>query len=825
MEALSVLYLLIYALSGISIARCVFHREHPVKRVFFGLVFGLAMLLWLPTIFSFILSKFNLLAQLLGLAAAIGLGALSFFLFESKKKLLPLAPAKKEEFRLRPFLLTVIPLLIVGWALIINHTITTASDGSLHVGQCTYGDLCMHLGFISSISAQQTFPPDYSILPGTALGYPFLCDSVSSTFYTLGSSLRFAAILPALYAYLIVVLGVYFFFDEWFKNSTVSVLATYMFFVGGGFGFAYIFNNKKLLAEAGVDRWSEMLNGFYKTPTNLPDEGLRWVNTIADMLVPQRATLFGWALLFPCLQLLYRAAVEKQNKLFIPLGILAGCLPLVHTHSFLALALVSVVLFVSAVKTELFRIPSGADGRLCIEACMLSLLLLVTAVLGAYIGKSGYPEAGVLAYALVTALAIIILIVRALKERRNAGGRAAVDTAVIAGVLFIISGLVMVLAGDGSEISIVGIAVSAAVFLFFLLYCIFGRYGRNRAADKSIKGYLLNDAGGNNLLFFVIFGVIAVLLSMPQIFGFTLKQASNDSFLRWNFNWDNNSDSYLWFYIKNLGLIFIFMLPAFLTSDKKTRLFYGGGLLIWLICEVMCFQPNPYDNNKLLFIWFAMTCGMVSNYLVGLYRKMNRPEEGEKKLPGGRLAANRIIAFAVLAAIFLSGTLTLYREYISADHIGFSRSSEGKLNFGIVESGYTVNTAEEVKLCDWIKDNTEPDAVILSYNNHNNAIAMLTGRNIFVGSGTFLYFHGVDYQNRERMLKSLYEEPESAFFAAADEYGITYVHIGYREASSSGYDIDTAWFERNLECVYSSGTGLYAERLYKVAPPQLPDNK
>ena len=177
----------------------------------------------------------------------------------------------------------------------------------------------------------------------------------------------------------------------------------------------------------------------------------------------------------------------------------------------------------------------------------------------------------------------------------------------------------------------------------------------------------------------------------------------------------------------------------------------------------------------------------------------------------------------MLVAIFLSGTLTLYREYISADHIGFSKDSDSKLSFGMVESGYTVNTAEEVKLCEWIKANTEPDAVILSYNNHNNAIAMLTGRNIFVGSGTFLYFHGVDYRGRESMLKSLYEEPESTFFAAADEYGITYVHIGHRENSYSAYNIDTAWFERNLECVYSSGSGAYAEKLYKVVQLQNTD--
>lgn len=147
--------------------------------------------------------------------------------------------------------------------------------------------------------------------------------------------------LPALYAFLVVVLGVYCFFDEWFKNTRVSVLATYLFFIGGGLGFAYLFNNKQLLAGEGINRWQEMLEGFYKTPTNLPAEGLRWVNSIADMLIPQRATLFGWALLFPALQLLHRAVMQREYKCIVPLGIIAGCMPLVHTHSFLAIGIIS----------------------------------------------------------------------------------------------------------------------------------------------------------------------------------------------------------------------------------------------------------------------------------------------------------------------------------------------------------------------------------------------------------------------------------------------------------------------------------------------------
>ena len=98
-----------------------------------------------------------------------------------------------------------------------------------------------------------------------------------------------------------------------------------------------------------MDRWRtepqnflRIFSEFYQTPTNLTAEGnIRWVNVIADMLLPQRATLFGWALLFPTLTVLYKAVFENRREYFIPAGVLAGGMPMVHTHSFLAVALIS----------------------------------------------------------------------------------------------------------------------------------------------------------------------------------------------------------------------------------------------------------------------------------------------------------------------------------------------------------------------------------------------------------------------------------------------------------------------------------------------------
>ena len=171
----AVLYLAVFVASGVLIANAMNVSENALHRLFFGLVFGLAMLLWLPTLFSFAFS-FTLLSQLLALIAAAAAGVVCFFVRRPKR--LSRIPVSE----LIPAAAVVLPLLLVSLTLLSTHTIVNR-DGALWVGQSTYGDLAMHLGFMTSIAAQETFPPMYSICPGTPVGYPFLSDSVSATLW------------------------------------------------------------------------------------------------------------------------------------------------------------------------------------------------------------------------------------------------------------------------------------------------------------------------------------------------------------------------------------------------------------------------------------------------------------------------------------------------------------------------------------------------------------------------------------------------------------------------------------------------------------------
>ncbi|MBR0443916.1 MAG: hypothetical protein IJK14_00875 [Clostridia bacterium] len=618
---LCVLYLLIYIASGISLVRYCFASERPVLRIWLGSTAGLVMLLWFPALFSFVLG-FTIAAQFLAalLAAAIGI----LFLILSKRR------EKTASVRERPpvlLLAALIPLAVLGIYLFSTHTILDR-NGALYVGQSTYGDLCMHLGFITSITVQKTFPPFYSICPDTRIGYPFLSDSISSTFYTLGGTLRFAAILPAVYAYLLVLTGVYLFFEQWMeRDGTKTVFCTLLFFVGGGFGFVYFFD----LLKRNPGNFSRIFTAFYQTPTNNVDVGIKWVNPIADMLVPQRATLFGWALLFPCLYLLFRAFFRKEYRFFIPLGILAGSMPLVHTHSFLALGVISAV----------------------------------------YLAES-----------------------------------------------------------------------------------------------------LLSRPSREELAGFLKYAALTVLLAAPQLILFTFRQSKG--FLTPHFNWANETDGFLWFYIKNLGLLFLLLPLALFDTSSQNRKIMAGPAVLWLLAELIQFQPNPYDNNKLLFVCFAFLCGFIGDYLIRVFRKLRGSASFSRVSVG-------ILSAFVCACLFLSGILTLGREAVSR---------------------YELLSADQVSAAEYIKKTAAPDATFLTANNHNNAVAVLTGRNIVCGSGSFLYYHGIDYHEREAALSAMYEDPESFFTEYAEKYDVDYVYLSYEELYK--YDCDTDYFDSHFRVVYQN---------------------
>ena len=624
---LSIVYLLVFLVAGLLLARWAVPDGSPALIVPLGCGFGVSLLAALPAVFALV---FGFTAPAVGLGAAAAIAVCAVVIAATHRKVL--APFTKDEDG-GLLWLCLLPVVLTTLYLLHTHVLHMV-NGTLHTGQSCYGDMPMHLGFIQYIAQSGEFPPRYPLLAGEhRFGYPFLCETVSSVFRILGADLRTAYLLPMLPAYLSVYGMLWQLARRVLASAEKACLAFYLFFMGSGFGFVYFLGSR--------EKFESIFTGFYTTPTNYVEKNVLWVNPIVDLLIPQRATLFGWCVLFPALYLLWRFCFEEVSRLWLPLAILILPLPLMQTHSALALVL------------------------LCL-----------------------------------------------------AGG-------------------------------------------FYTLA------HRPRTAKV--------------LLPWLGLAALCGVCWLAEMSGTVLAQSLNgEHMLRLHFNWSNGNDDgtlkdpYLWFYIKNIGLVFLLLIPAFRHANTRQRWLYGGGIAIWLLAEFVEFQPNNYDNNKLLFIWHMLGCLLVAQLLADW---------------AGRLSSRPLQAVLLGCCCFLGmfgSVLTVGREIVS---------------------DYQQWDTNDIALAQYVEENAESDALFLTSDSHLTPVFALAGRQIVCGSSSWVYFHGMDYSDEYAAMKSLYETPDEA---TLQTWGVDYVL--FDSWSAGRFTTDEQWYADRYPLWYQND----GCRVYKI---------
>lgn len=331
---IAIAYTLSFCFLGAQMIRWLMPRKSPLVRAWLGVSLGVLMEMGLPALCANALD-FTVAAHIAAVAAALLLAALCY----AAREKAPLCRMSAADRRQMAVMAAVgIPLTALSAYLQYTHNIMPAADGSLWCGQATYGDLCMHLSFVTSLKNMR-FPPSYSLLAGTSLAYPYLTDALSTTFYMLGMPLNLSLVVPGTLLMALTYAGYMLLAQQILggRHKAVAVAAL-LFFFNGGLGFLYDFD---LAFADHFARVREIFTGYYKTPANQPDLNLRFSNVIADLMLPQRALLGGWAMGIPALYLLISSVREKSYRQTALLALWAAALPLVHTHTFLALALFS----------------------------------------------------------------------------------------------------------------------------------------------------------------------------------------------------------------------------------------------------------------------------------------------------------------------------------------------------------------------------------------------------------------------------------------------------------------------------------------------------
>ena len=676
------LLLLGFLMCGAVTMNALLGAHKRLARLWLGLCAGLAMMMWLPTLFAFQMG-FTATAQLLGLGAAFVIALAAALAGRGKRR-----SRQWTDIPLWLLLALLVPLTLLSGYIQYTHTLRQV-DGALYVGQSTYGDLCLHLGIATGLR-NAACPPDYTILPGTLLGYPFLGDSMVTSMLLMGAPLAASFAVTGTLMMALVYLGFVLFAWEMTRGwgsvrrrSAAVALAFTLMFINGGLGFIYVLDD---LFAGDTTSLKAIFTDLYKTPTNQPALNLRWVNVICDMMVPQRTLLTGWMMLLPALYLLIHLARAKTSVgLSVLLGVWAGMMPMVHTHSLLALALFSLAAAIHCVAVA----PEGSRLRA--------------------LGK--FALYGVIA----AALALPQLITWALPQTMHTSAENALPE-------------------------------------------LFDRFTR-----------LLKGTGD---------------------------ASAQSGYPRYRFNWSNNDvyhgrlvNGYVWFWVKNVGVIWLMMIPAALAlhrngqdddkawlSRSRRRMLGLGALLIYLLAEFIQFQPNEYDNNKLFYAAYMAMMPAMGMLLCEIWQRLQNK----------RLRAALTALFLVTAT--LSGALSIAREALSNEYQLFS--------------------AAQVEAARFIEENTPQDAVILTADQHNNAPAALAGRRIVCGTSSYLYYHGVDYADALWDEQLMLEQPGSSA-ALFEAYGVQYAFISNYERHK--YFVDEAWFRQNAKAVFtSSDVTIYA---------------
>ncbi len=678
-------FLFIFQFCGLSLSALIFSREAEGPKVLLGSVLGSVSMQWLPALTGF---AFGFTTVGHGAAAALMLFTTSAAVHFAKRagRSDSIYAGKALRAFLRHKFLFFVLALSVLYCILVPRSFYW-EDNIIYSSQATYGDMSMHLSFITSLARQGTFPPCYSLLPGTRLSYPFLSDSISASLYLLGAPLRLAYCLPMLLAGFQVFFGCWLFLRTLLNSEKKAALAFTFFFLNGGLGLMYFLGGEK-------GNFSRIFTAYYETPTNYSTENIRWVNVIADMMLPQRATLFGWALLFPTLYVLTRAVFHHKRRYYLYAGLMAGALPMIHTHSFLALGLVCG----AWLTARLFRdsglsAPAARIGKLLIPLGLVAMTVMQAALSPIDRDNSDRLLGLFLSVFSLWAGTVVLLIVSSVRKRK----------------------------------------IKPVIFTW---------------------GVLL---------------LSALALALPQLFTWTFRQVSSGGMVRGHFGWVIGEDNYLWFYLKNIGLVWVFALLGLLTAKKKAFARYCPCMAIWFVSELVEFQPNDYDNNKLLYVGFLFLCCAAADWLWEVFGLI--PKKVLQYVPAVCLAA-------VLAA---PAALTLGREYVSR---------------------YELYGTGAMDLSLYMDDMLPAGAVILTDQRHNNEAAALAGRNVVCGSPIYLYYHGLNYYQQEQDLRPMYEAPGENL-QLFERYNVGYVLISDFERSS--YEVDTAWFEGNFPKLYDDG--------------------
>jgi hypothetical protein len=278
-------------------------------------------------------------------------------------------------------------VIIVMW-LVFDRALLNKPEGIYTGVLNNYGDLPFHISVITRFAFGQNFPPEDPTFSGVRFTYPFLTDLISAMFVRSGASLRSSLFIENWIIGVAMVGVLHRFGLRLLRNRTAAILTPLLIILNGGLGWTMLFSDINK-SDGGV---FQILRNMQHSYTIIPDlaQGWRWGTSITTLLIPQRGFLLGIPLAVMVFTQWWDAmqtreeqgaegkaqgakrkeqrtkgqavSADNANNSWLPAlsslpmrrmvaaGLIAGLLPLVHAHSFIATMAVAGVLALINIK-------------------------------------------------------------------------------------------------------------------------------------------------------------------------------------------------------------------------------------------------------------------------------------------------------------------------------------------------------------------------------------------------------------------------------------------------------------------------------------------
>ncbi len=278
---------------------------------------------------------------------------------------------------------------------------------------------------------------------------------------------------------------------------------------------------------------------------------------------------------------------------------------------------------------------------------------------------------------------------------------------------------------------------------------------------------------------------LAASAGVPSAILFALLYAGSGAggFVEWYPGWLANPaqrrDISLWLFLwVNWGVF----LPIAAVSLVRFRYYRDplvmGGVALFVICFLLRFQPNTWDNTKLLTWSHLLLCAPVARYLAHLWSKP--------------AVISRVTAAALLVFAVASGSLDLLRM-TRTDRVA-----------------NRMWTHEELALAEDFRAISEPTSLVLCSDHHHHWVPSVSGRQVLLGYRGWLASYGLDYGPVVRDMRAMLGGSEDAEALLA-RYGVDFVVIGRSERRDFG--ANESYFERNHELIFDRA----GNKVFRVA--------